>query len=78
MKRYRLRLGVMFLCAIAGTVFAILGPKILGSATTELFNGLVAKVQGTGGIDFARIGQILLSVMGLYLVSALFSMVQGW
>ena len=66
MKRYRLRLGVMFLCAIAGTVFAILGPKILGSATTELFNGLVAKVQGTGGIDFARIGQILLSVMGLH------------
>lgn len=78
MGKYKLRLGLVLLCAIMGTVFSIVGPKILGKATTELFNGLVAKVQGTGGIDFGKIGQILLSVMALYLVSAAFSLIQGF
>ena len=77
MERYKFRLLIMILFAIAGTVFAIVGPKILGKATTELFSGLVAKVQGTGGIDFGKIGTILLSVLGLYLISALFSFIQG-
>ena len=72
-----MRLGLVLLCAIMGTVFSIVGPKILGKATTELFNGLVAKVQGTGGIDFGKIGQILVSVMALYLVSAAFSLIQA-
>lgn len=67
----------MFICAIAGTIFSIVGPKVLGKATTELFNGLVAKVNGTGGINFEKIGQILLFTLGLYLISALFSFIQG-
>ena len=77
MKRYRIRLAVMMICAIAGTVFNIVGPRILGQATTELFNGLVAKIGGTGGIDFGKIGQILAAVMCLYLFSATFSFLQG-
>lgn len=77
MKRYRIRLAVMMVCAIAGTVFNIVGPKILGKATTELFNGLVAKIGGTGSINFGKIGQILLAVMCLYVFSAAFSFLQG-
>ena len=68
----------MFIFAIAGTVFNIVGPKILGKATTELFNGLIAKVNGTGGIDFEKIGMILLGTLGLYVVSACFSFIQGF
>ena len=60
MERYKFRFVLMFLFAIAGTIFNIVGPKILGKATTELFNGLVAKVNGTGSIDFGKIGYILL------------------
>ena len=77
MGRYKFRFGLMFVFAVAGTVFSIVGPKILGKATTELFNGLVAKVNGTGGIDFGKIGQILLWTLGLYLCSACFSFIQG-
>ena len=55
MERYKIRFVLMFLFAIAGTIFNIVGPKILGKATTELFNGLVAKVNGTGSIDFEKI-----------------------
>lgn len=77
MSRYKFRLILMFIFAIAGTVFNIVGPKILGKATTELFNGLVAKVGGTGGIDFGRIGEILAFLMCLYVVSAVCSFVQG-
>lgn len=60
MSKYKIRLIGMMIFAIVGTVFNIVGPKILGKATTELFNGLVAKVNGTGGIDFDKIGKILL------------------
>lgn len=68
----------MILCAVASTLFSVIGPDILGKATTELANGLMAKIQGTGGIDFTKIGQILLFVLGLYLLSTLFNFVQGW
>ena len=78
MGRYKAALVFVLLFAAASTVFSILGPKILGNATTELFEGLVAKIQGTGGIDFGRIGGILLFLLGMYLLSALFSLVQGW
>ena len=78
MERYKFRFMLMFVFAVAGTVFNIVGPKILGKATTELFNGLVAKVNGTGGIDFEKIGMILLFTMGLYLISACFSFIQGF
>ena len=78
MSKYMIRLIGMMIFAIVGTVFNIVGPKILGKATTELFNGLVAKVNGTGGIDFDKIGKILLWTLGLYLCSAAFSFVQGF
>lgn len=78
MGNYKLGVLVVFIFAIASTVFSIIGPKILGKATTELFNGLVAKVSGTGGIDFEKIGKILLFLLGVYLISALCSFVQGW
>lgn len=78
MGRYKFRFALMFVFAVAGTVFNIVGPKILGKATTELFNGLVAKVSGTGGIDFGKIGTILLFTLGLYVISACFSFIQGF
>ena len=65
-------------CAAASTVFSIFGPKILGQATTKLFEGVVAMLTGTGSIDFSAIAQILLFLAGLYGVSALLSYVQGW
>lgn len=78
MKQYRFRIFIMLICAVGGTIFTIIGPRILGRATTELFAGIMAKIAGTGGINFAKIGQILLSVMGLYALSALFSFIQGF
>lgn len=78
MGRYKLRFVMVFIFAIAGTIFNIAGPKILGKATTELYTGLVAKVNGTGGIDFTKIGTILLWTLGLYVASACFSFIQGW
>lgn len=59
-------------------IFTIVGPKILGNATTEIFNGLVSKLSGGDGIDFAKIGQILLTLLGLYIISAIFSFIQGF
>ncbi len=78
MGKYRVRFILVAAFAVASTVFSIVGPKILGKATTELFNGLVNKISGTGGIDFGRIGQILLFTLGLYVCSALFSFIQGF
>ena len=78
MKQYHAAVAVVILCAIASTMFSVIGPDILGKATTELSNGLLAKIQGTGSIDFTKIGQILLFVLGLYLLSTLFGFVQGW
>ena len=78
MSKYKIRFVIMFVFAIAGTVFNIVGPKILGKATTELFNGLVAKIGGTGGIDFTKITQILLFALGLYVCSSIFSFIQGF
>ena len=78
MGRYKFRFILMFVFAVAGTVFNIWGPKILGKATTELFSGLVAKVNGTGGINFEKIAMILMGVMILYLASSCFSFIQGF
>ena len=78
LKRYKYRFFIMFVFAICSTVFNIIGPKILGNATTELFSGLMAKIQGVGGIDFEKITMILLQTMGLYLISAIFSFIQGF
>ena len=70
---YKVALVFVVIFAIGSTIFNIAGPKILGQATTELFEGLVGKVSGQGGIDFEKIGRILLMLLGLYLCSALFS-----
>ena len=77
MGSYRYGLIAVLIFAIGGTAFNIAGPKILSKATTELFNGLMAKVSGTGGIDFEKIGRILLYLLGVYLLSACLSFVQG-
>ena len=77
-KEFRLAIFFVIVFAVGSTIFNIVGPKILGKATTEIFNGLVIKVSGGSGIDFSKIGQILLFLMGLYLVSALFSLIQGY
>ena len=76
--QYKLSILVVWLFAIASTVAAIFGPKILGKATTALFEGVMAKIAGTGSIDFTYIGQILIGVLLLYLASASLSFVQGW
>lgn len=76
--RYKIGVVAVLLFAVGSTVFTIVGPKVLGKATTALFEGLVAKVTGAGGIDFGYIGKILLFVLGIYAVSSLFSFVQGW
>ncbi len=78
MKRYMASMVLAMICAIAGTVFSIFGPKVLGQATTKLFEGVIAMLTGTGGIDFGAIGQILLFLAALYVFSALLSYVQGW
>ena len=78
MGAYRIALIAVIIFAIGSTVFNVNGPKILGNATTELFEGLIRKLTGQGEIDFGRIGAILLGLMGLYALSALLSFAQGW
>lgn len=75
---YRLTILAVLVMAAGSTVFSIFGPKILGTATTKLFEGLVAQLTGTGTIDFAGIGRILLTVLGLYGLSAGLAYAQGW
>ena len=78
MGRYRVAVIIVMIFAIGSTIFNVIGPKILGNATTELFNGLVAKISGTGSIDFSKIGSILLMLIGLYACSMFFGFIQGW
>ena len=78
LRPYYFRLVIVVIFASASTVFAIVGPKILAKATDKLSEGIMAKVAGTGGIDFDYIGQIILILVGLYLISALFSYIQGF
>jgi ATP-binding cassette subfamily B protein len=76
---YRKSVLVVMIFAVGSTIFAIVGPKILGKATTKLFEGVLGQISGTGtGIDFDYIGDIILLTLGLYLTSALFSYIQGW
>ena len=78
LKQYKFALIIVIIFAIASTIFSIVGPKILGDATTELFNGLISKINGTGGINFDKIAGILLTLLGLYVLSAIFSYIQGF
>lgn len=75
---YRFALALVLVLALASTAFGIVGPKILSTATTELATGLGRKLSGLGGIDFGKIGKILLTVLALYLVSAACSFFQSW
>ena len=77
MSAFKFHMLLVAVFAICGTIFNIAGPKILGKATTEIFNGLVSKVSGGSGIDFGKVGQILLLTLGLYLISALCTFIQG-
>ena len=76
--KYKFAILVVVIFAAASTVFNVMGPKVMGHATTELAEGLMRKIGGTGGIDFDKIAQILLFTLALYLASAAFTFVQGW
>ena len=78
LSKYKIGIIIVIIFAIGSTIFTIVGPKILGNATTEIFNGLVSKLSGGSGIDFGKVGQIALMLLGLYLISAIFSFVQGF
>ncbi len=76
--RFKFLIAGALLFAVGSTIFSIIGPRVLSTATTELFNGVVAKIAGTGDINFDAIGIILLVTFGLYMLSAGCSFVQGW
>jgi len=79
LKKYQVLILVVFCFAAAGALFAIIGPKILGTVTTEVFEGIMGKITGTGeGIDFNSIARTMLILLGLYVLSALFIYIQGW
>ncbi len=78
MGRFKAAIVVVLVFAVGSTIFNIVGPKVRSTATTELFNGIVAKIDGSGGIDFDAIARILVFTLGLYLLSAACSFVQGW
>ena len=75
---YKIAIIFVAVMAVCSTVFSVVGPKVLGKATTALSEGLVKKIGGTGGIDFGKIGTILIFVLCLYAASAVFNFVQGW
>lgn len=76
--RYKIAIVAVMICAIASATFSIVGPKVLGKATTALSEGLMNKIAGTGGIDFDYIGKILLTVLALYGISCIFNLIQGY
>ena len=75
---YKYYIFTVVLFAILSATFSIIGPKIMGKATTEIFNGLVSKISGGSGIDFSKIGRILIFLLGLYAVSAVCNFVQNF
>ena len=77
LSKYKIALIIVLLFTIASTIFSVVGPKILGNATTELFNGVISKYTGGAGINFTKIGKILLFLLALYICSAIFSYIQG-
>ncbi len=78
LSKYKVALIIVIVFAIGSTIFSIVGPKILGNATTEIFNGIISKLSGGSGIDFGKIAGILLTLLVLYLISAAFSLIQGF
>ena len=78
LMKYKISLIIVFIFSIGSAIFSIIGPKILGNATTEIFNGLISKLSGGVGIDFSKIGNILLILLALYIISTIFSIIQGF
>ena len=78
LAKYKISLIIVFIFAIGSTIFSVIGPKILGNATTEIYTGLVSKLSGGEGINFEKIAEILLTLLGLYMLSAVFSLIQGF
>lgn len=78
LAKYKFRILIMIIFTIGSTIFFIVGPKILGNVTTTIFKGFREKISGTGGIDFGEIGRTLLLLLGLYVISSLFSLIQGF
>lgn len=78
MGSYKIAILIVMIFAVGSTIFTVIGPKILGNATTELFGGLIAKLSGQGSINFDKIGKILLGLMALYVASGVFAFIQGW
>ena len=78
LSKYKIGLLIVVIFAIGGTIFTIVGPKILGNATTEVFNGVISKLSGGEGINFGKIANILLTLLGFYIASAIFSLIQGF
>ena len=78
MLKYKISLIIVLVFAILSTIFTIVGPKILGNATTEIYNGVISKLSGGSGIDSEKVGQILLTLLGLYFLSVIFSAIQGF
>lgn len=73
LKPFKLEIIIVFVLASLGTIFTIIGPKILGNATTEVYNGVLAKINNTGGIDFTKLNKILLILLMLYIISLIFN-----
>ena len=78
MGKHKVALFFVLVFAVGGTIFSIVGPKVLGMATQEVFEGVAAKIAGTGSVNFSKIGTILITLLCLYLVSAGLSFIQGW
>ena len=76
--KYKIKLLIVAIFAIASTIFTIVGPKVLGNATTEIYNGIISKISGGSGIDFEKLAKILLTVLSLYIISGVCSFVQGY
>ncbi len=75
---YKFALIIVFIFAVGSTIFNVVGPKILGNATTEIYTGIVSKISGGSGINFENIANILITLLGLYIASATFGIVQGF
>lgn len=78
LANYKISLMIVFIFAVGSTIFSVIGPKILGNATTEIYTGLIGKIYETGGINFEKIANILLTLLALYIASAAFSIIQGF
>lgn len=78
MGRYKIAVAIVFVFAVLSTAANIFGPKLLGNATTQLFTGIIAKLTGTGDVDYGAIAQIIIETLLLYLGAAAFSFIQGW